>query len=170
MASTKRNELIHRLLADRCEICEARNQIEVHHIRKLADLNRHDRPDRTAWVHLMAKRRRNTIVICRPATRTSTRAATTHPPGTDHWRAGCQGNRPARFWKRPTKMDPNHAWHDNHWDGTVCRRPSGNPYCLDLDRIRAERDDAYETPWPANHSRCSTRRGVRHASPNPARS
>jgi len=66
MASTKRNELIHRLLADCCEICGARNQIEVHHIRKLADLNRHDRPDRPPWVHLMAKRRRKTIVICRP--------------------------------------------------------------------------------------------------------
>jgi hypothetical protein len=37
----------------------------VHHIRKLADLNRHDRPDRPTWVHLMAKRRRKTIVICR---------------------------------------------------------------------------------------------------------
>ncbi len=66
MASTKRNELIHRLLADCCELCDSRNQIEVHHIRKLADLNRHDRPDRPTWVHLMAKRRRKTIVICRP--------------------------------------------------------------------------------------------------------
>ncbi|MEH1129595.1 AAA family ATPase [Micromonospora sp. CPCC 206061] len=36
------------------------------------------------------------------------------------------------------------AWHDNAWNGTVCRRPSGNPYCLDLDRIRQERQDAYE--------------------------
>jgi len=62
MASTKRNELIHRLLADRCELCDSRTDIEVHHIRKLADLNRHDRPDRPAWVHLMAKRRRKTIV------------------------------------------------------------------------------------------------------------
>lgn len=34
------------------------------------------------------------------------------------------------------------AWHDAAWDGTVCRGPSGNPYCLDLDRIREERDDA----------------------------
>ncbi len=34
------------------------------------------------------------------------------------------------------------AWHDAAWDGTVCRAPSGNPYCLDLDRIRLERDDA----------------------------
>jgi hypothetical protein len=66
MASTKRNELIHRLLADCCEICGSRGQIEVHHIRKLADLNRHDRPGRPAWVHLMAKRRRKTIVTCRP--------------------------------------------------------------------------------------------------------
>jgi hypothetical protein len=36
------------------------------------------------------------------------------------------------------------AWHDSAWDGTICRSPSGNPYCLDLDRIRAERDDAGE--------------------------
>ena len=36
------------------------------------------------------------------------------------------------------------AWHDSAWNGTVCQNPSGNPYCLDLDRIRAERDDRYE--------------------------
>jgi group II intron reverse transcriptase/maturase len=65
MASTKRNELIHRLIADCCEICHSRANIEVHHVRKLADLNRHDRPDRPTWVHLMAKRRRKTLVICR---------------------------------------------------------------------------------------------------------
>jgi hypothetical protein len=39
MASAKRNELIHRFLAERCEICQARGNLEVHHIRKLADLN-----------------------------------------------------------------------------------------------------------------------------------
>jgi AAA domain/UvrD-like helicase C-terminal domain len=36
------------------------------------------------------------------------------------------------------------AWHDNGWNGTVCRKPSSNAYCLDLDRIRVERDDHYE--------------------------
>lgn len=36
------------------------------------------------------------------------------------------------------------AWHDTAWNGAVCQNPSGNPYCLDLDRIRAERDDRYE--------------------------
>jgi len=65
MASTKRNELIHRLLADCCERCGSRTSIERHRGRKLADRNRHDRPDRPAWVHLMAKRRRKTLVICR---------------------------------------------------------------------------------------------------------
>jgi hypothetical protein len=39
MASVRRNELIHRLLAGRCEICAAQEDLEVHHIRKLADLN-----------------------------------------------------------------------------------------------------------------------------------
>ena len=66
LVSTKRNELIHRLLAGCCEICESTDRIEVHHLRKLADLKRHDRPDKPAWVHLMAMRRRKTLVICRP--------------------------------------------------------------------------------------------------------
>ena len=64
--STKRNELIHRLLAGRCEICESTDRLEVHHLRKLADLQRHDRPDKPTWVHLMAMRKRKTLVVCRP--------------------------------------------------------------------------------------------------------
>lgn len=36
------------------------------------------------------------------------------------------------------------AWHDSAWNGTVCRAPSANPYCLDLDRIRLERNDVAE--------------------------
>ena len=65
MASTRRNELIHRLVAGRCEICEHTENLEVHDIRKLADLNRPGRPDKPAWMHLMAMRRRKTLVICR---------------------------------------------------------------------------------------------------------
>jgi MFS family permease len=53
-------------VAGRREICEAQEDPEVHHIRKLADLNRPGRPERPAWMHLMAKRRRKTLVICRP--------------------------------------------------------------------------------------------------------
>ncbi|MBV9314355.1 MAG: RNA-directed DNA polymerase [Pseudonocardia sp.] len=66
MASTRRNELIHRLLAERCEICEDTTAgLEVHHIRKLADLTKPGRRDKPAWMHLMAMRRRKTLVICR---------------------------------------------------------------------------------------------------------
>lgn len=36
------------------------------------------------------------------------------------------------------------AWHDSRWDGTVCRQPSCNSFCIALDRIREERVDAYE--------------------------
>jgi hypothetical protein len=36
------------------------------------------------------------------------------------------------------------AWHDDRWNGTVCRNPSGNSFCIDLDRIRSERDDSAE--------------------------
>jgi PHP family Zn ribbon phosphoesterase len=75
MASTRRDEMIRRLLADRCEICGSRTSSEVHHIRKLADLNRHDRSDRPAWVHLMIKRRRKTSSSAATDTRTPTRAA-----------------------------------------------------------------------------------------------
>ena len=65
MTSTRRNELTHRLLAGRREICESTTGLEVHHIRKLADLNKPGRREKPAWMHLMAMRRRKTLVICR---------------------------------------------------------------------------------------------------------
>ncbi|WP_406419612.1 hypothetical protein [Streptomyces sp. NBC_01614] len=34
------------------------------HVRKLADLNRPGRPERPSWVHLMAMRKRKTLVVC----------------------------------------------------------------------------------------------------------
>lgn len=36
------------------------------------------------------------------------------------------------------------AWHDDRWNGTICRRPSENPYCVALDEVRANRDDGLE--------------------------
>jgi group II intron reverse transcriptase/maturase len=65
MASSERNELIHRLLAGCCEICDTEEDLQVHHIRKLADLHRPGRRPPPGWMHLMAKRRRKTLVICR---------------------------------------------------------------------------------------------------------
>jgi len=65
MASARRNELIHRLLAGRCEICGDVVNLEVHHVRKLADLSKPGRREKPAWMHLMAMRRRKTLVTCR---------------------------------------------------------------------------------------------------------
>jgi group II intron reverse transcriptase/maturase len=62
---TSRNELIQRLLADECEICGSREDVQVHHIRKLADLKVKGRPERPRWMKLMAARRRKTLVLCR---------------------------------------------------------------------------------------------------------
>jgi hypothetical protein len=64
MATPRRNELIHLLLAGQCEMCEGREGLQVHHVRKLADLNKPGRPERPPWVHLMAMRKRKTLVVC----------------------------------------------------------------------------------------------------------
>jgi hypothetical protein len=44
-------------------MCEHAGNLRVHHVRKLADLDRLERP-KPAWARLMAKRRRNTLVVC----------------------------------------------------------------------------------------------------------
>ncbi|MFG2059379.1 reverse transcriptase domain-containing protein [Micromonospora sp. NPDC048930] len=61
---TSTNELLRRLLAEECELCGSRTNIEVHHIRKLADLNRPGRSPATPWIKAMASRRRKTLVVC----------------------------------------------------------------------------------------------------------
>lgn len=43
------------------------------------------------------------------------------------------------------------AWHQERWNGTVCRVASDNSFCLDLDRIREERDDEYEDTIGLTH-------------------
>ena len=60
---SERNELVKRLLADKCEMCGSREQVQVHHIRKLADLEKGGR-ERPRWVKIMAARRRKTLVVC----------------------------------------------------------------------------------------------------------
>jgi group II intron reverse transcriptase/maturase len=59
----RQKELITRLTRRRCELCEQYGHMQVHHVRKLADLN----PDGTtppAWSAIMAARRRKTLVVC----------------------------------------------------------------------------------------------------------
>lgn len=58
-----RSELVQRLQAQECELCGTRNKIEVHHIRKLADLNRKGAA-KSEWEKLMIARSRKTLVVC----------------------------------------------------------------------------------------------------------
>lgn len=60
-----RNELIHKLLADECQLRGSHDDVEAHHIRKLADLNRPGRRAKPRWAPVMAARRRKTLVVCR---------------------------------------------------------------------------------------------------------
>ena len=56
-------ELVARLLADTCEICGARGNVQVHHIRALADLA-HAGWQPSDWTRVMLDRRRKTVVAC----------------------------------------------------------------------------------------------------------
>ncbi|HEM2768233.1 TPA: reverse transcriptase domain-containing protein [Streptococcus suis] len=60
-----RTELIKRLLANKCELCGSEENIEVHHIRKLADLNKHNGKLVPKWKEVMSARCRKTLVTCR---------------------------------------------------------------------------------------------------------
>jgi hypothetical protein len=59
-----RSEIVQRLLADQCELCGAEDNCEVHHVRKLADLDRPGEREKPLWVKRMAARRRKTLVVC----------------------------------------------------------------------------------------------------------
>jgi group II intron reverse transcriptase/maturase len=76
--ATRGKELISRLRAGRCELCEERASVEVHQIRRLADLARSG--PQPMWAQLMAKRRRRTLVVCPPCHHTiHTRQSTATP-------------------------------------------------------------------------------------------
>ena len=63
--ATTRKELVTRLRAGRCEWCQQHAAVEVHQVRKLADLTRPGRPQ-PAWAQLMARMRRKTLIVCIP--------------------------------------------------------------------------------------------------------
>jgi group II intron reverse transcriptase/maturase len=58
-------ELTVRLRKGRCELCEEPGKVQVHQIRKLAQL---DKPgaDQPTWAKVMARKRRKTLVVCHP--------------------------------------------------------------------------------------------------------
>jgi group II intron reverse transcriptase/maturase len=59
----RQREVVRRLLAGECELCGQAEKIQVHQIRKLADLDQHGQ-EKPAWAALMAKMRRKTLMVC----------------------------------------------------------------------------------------------------------
>jgi hypothetical protein len=61
---SQRTELVDRLLAQQCELCSATDNIEVHHIRKLKDLDKLGQTAKPEWARQMSARHRKTLVVC----------------------------------------------------------------------------------------------------------
>lgn len=63
----QRNELITRLLADVCELCGSKVDVEAHHIKKLADLKKRYayKKEPPTWVKKMIAIRRKTLFVCK---------------------------------------------------------------------------------------------------------
>jgi hypothetical protein len=59
------NELVKRLTAQKCELCGSQERIEVHHIRRQADLKVKGRKEKPRWMQVMASRRRKTLAVCK---------------------------------------------------------------------------------------------------------
>lgn len=59
-----RKELVTRLMAGRCELCGDYDKVRVHQVRALASLDGTG-TDRPAWMTAMARKRRNTLIVCR---------------------------------------------------------------------------------------------------------
>jgi hypothetical protein len=64
---TNRNELLNRLLAENCELCEKTNVPLVgHHVKKLKDLKERwkGKSEKPIWVRRMIEKRRKSLFIC----------------------------------------------------------------------------------------------------------
>jgi hypothetical protein len=86
----ERNEIVTRLLADTCELCGSRDDVEVHHIRALKDLNKPGRREKPFWQCVMAARNRKTLVVCRVCHQAIHHGRPPQSPKTttESWRAG----------------------------------------------------------------------------------
>ena len=63
----RQSELLKRILADKCELCDSELQIEVHHIRKISELKRRCAGKKVIpeWKKEMIRKNRKTLVLCR---------------------------------------------------------------------------------------------------------
>lgn len=58
------SELLARLRHGRCELCDQRAEVHVHHVSKLADLAERPGRPQPPWAQLMTRKRRKTLIVC----------------------------------------------------------------------------------------------------------
>jgi group II intron reverse transcriptase/maturase len=84
-----RSELVQRLLAEVCELCgSVDGPFEVHHIRRLADLDRPGQKEKPLWIKRMASRQRKTLVTCSRCHQEIHRDRSGWREKTRYWKAG----------------------------------------------------------------------------------
>jgi hypothetical protein len=84
-----RSDVVQRLLAEVCELCGlVDGPFEVHHIRRLADLDRPGQREKPLWVKRMASRQHKTLVTCLRCQQDIHRDRSGWREKTRHWKAG----------------------------------------------------------------------------------
>jgi group II intron reverse transcriptase/maturase len=63
--ANRRSEVVQRLIAGKCELCGKEGTVQVHHIRKLSDIDKPGRRPKERWEKLMSARKRKTLVVCK---------------------------------------------------------------------------------------------------------
>ena len=63
--TNERSELVQRLLAEVCELCGNRDDVEVHHVRKMSNLHQYPGRPKPPWVKRMIALKRKTLLLCR---------------------------------------------------------------------------------------------------------
>jgi len=63
----RNSELLKRILSDKCELCNSKEHIEVHHIRKISNVKRRYEGKKVIpdWKKEMIIKNRKTLVLCR---------------------------------------------------------------------------------------------------------
>lgn len=52
-------------MAEKCELCGNTEKVEVHHIRKLADIKNKGKESQANWEKRMIARNRKTLIVCK---------------------------------------------------------------------------------------------------------
>ena len=61
---SKKSQLIDRLMNDTCELCGTKGNIEMHHVKKLKDLEHNGKKEKPEWMKRMVAMRRKTLAVC----------------------------------------------------------------------------------------------------------